>query len=713
MHSTKRTRQKMARRQGARLGRLLLMGLAPAVPATAQEAPAAGVTELPELVVRSRRFEEARGRIAPALGATTYEIDRATIEALPSGANAGLNQVLLQAPGVVQEAQGDLHVRGDHRNLQYRINGVTVPEAISGFGQLFDARGLSAVSLITGALPAQFGYRTAGIVDLRLRSGAQDPGGSIGLYGGSFGTFQPSLSYGGAIGGLEYYFTGSYLRSDRAFENPTPDRVALHNETRQARGLINLGYALDDTTRLAFIAGTNQSRYEIPNTRGIAAEYEVPGLGPFDSANLRARQWQRTSFAVAAVQHTREAFDAQISAFVRQTSISYQPDAVGDLLGSGVASRTIRRNLSVGTQADASYRLGEAHVLRGGFFVSSDVTRAALDSTVLPLDADGAVGGAPFVIAERGRIRTSLYGVYLQDEWRITDALTLNYGARFDVSQGPADGQQLSPRVNLVWRPTGSTTVALGYARYFTPPPAELLTAPALARYVGTTLEPEVSRASPVVPERSHYFNAGIRQRIGEELTLGLEAYYRTVRDMQDLGQFGRAYVFSPYNYEEGRVYGAELSATWRRDPLLLYANLTYGRSEGRGIRSNQYFFGAEELAYINRKFVRTDHEQTFTGSAGASWRAWEGGTLSATLVYGSGMRRGFANSESVTPYLTANLGVSQTLTLPDGGAWTARLDVINAFDRVYQLRDGTGIGVGAPQYGARRGFFVGLSRAL
>ena len=46
-------------------------------------------------------------------------------------------------------------------------------------------------------------------------------------------------------------------------------------------------------------------------------------------------------------------------------------------------------------------------------------------------------------------------------------------------------------------------------------------------------------------------------------------------------------------------------------------------------------------------------------------------------------------------------------------GSWSARLDVVNLFDKVYEIRDGTGVGVGAPQYGARRGIFVGVTRDI
>lgn len=686
--------------------------LAIATPAAAQQG---AVLEMPEIVVQSRRFEEGRNRIAPSLGASTTEITREVIERLPQGGNAPLNQVLLQAPGVVQAPQGDLHVRGDHRNLQYRINGVLLPEAISGFAQLFDARGLRSVSLITGALPAQFGYRTAGIVDLQLRSGAQDPGGSLALYGGAFDTIQPSFNYGSAVGPAEFYATGSFLRNSRAFENPTGARQAIHNDSQQIRGLFNLGYALNDRTRLSVIAGTSQVRLQVPNIPGPVSGFPFNGIESVEGAGLRARQTQRSTFGVVALQHALERVDFQLSAFVRQAEVGYRPDPLGDILGLGVASRSTQFNWSYGVQGDAAWRLAEAHTLRAGFFASTGATTARIGNQVLSLaDVDaGNTLARPIGIGERSRITGGLAGLYLQDEWKLLPRLTLNIGARFDVSSYGRDESQLSPRANLVWEATDSTTVALGYARYFTPPPAELLTSPNLARYAGTTLQPEVARADPVRAERAHYLNLGVRQRIGESLTLGAEAFFRDTRNMQDLGQFGAAYLFSPYNYRRGQIYGTELSASWRRGPLLAYGNLSISRSLGTGILSNQYFFGAAELAAINSRWVRTDHDQRVTGSAGASWQAWEGGNIGATLVAGTGLRRGFVNQGAVAPYATVNLSASHRFELGRTGHWTVRADLLNALDARYVLRDGSGIGVGAPQYGMRRAVFVGLAKEI
>ena len=104
-------------------------------------------------------------------------------------------------------------------------------------------------------------------------------------------------------------------------------------------------------------------------------------------------------------------------------------------------------------------------------------------------------------------------GSYLQDEWRLGSALTLNYGARFDVFNSSFDREdQLSPRVNLIYQPTTATTVHAGYARYFTPPPVEDVSAGAVAAFNGTSNASATDEDDPVRAERSNYFDAGVSQ---------------------------------------------------------------------------------------------------------------------------------------------------------------------------------------------------------
>ncbi len=136
--------------------------------------------------------------------------------------------MLLQTPGVVQDSFGDIHVRGEHRNLQYRLNGVALPEGLTGFGQVFDARSLRSVSVLTGALPAQFGFRTNAVISLETRSGVLDPGGSVGIYGGSRGTIQPFATAAGTAGGWDLFGTGNFLRNDQGVDAQLGPEVVGH-----------------------------------------------------------------------------------------------------------------------------------------------------------------------------------------------------------------------------------------------------------------------------------------------------------------------------------------------------------------------------------------------------------------------------------------------------------------------------------------------------
>lgn len=663
---------------------------------------------MPETVVRAQRLDAARNGISPSLGASTTTLDRATIEALPQGPNASINSLLFQTPGAAVDSFGEIHLRGEHRGLQYRLNGITLPEGVAGFGSFLDARAVERLSLLTGALPAQFGYRTGGVVDLTLRSAAGGESGRASLYGGSRGLINPSIDYARTVGPWDFFVTGSYLRSNQGIENPSRTRSPLHNDTEQYRGLAYISRAIDDRTRLSFITGSSWNRFQIPNSAGQAPEFAAFGTGDFDSRLLRSRQSEQNYFNVLALQSSLGALDVQVAAFHRTSITRYTPDPVGELVFNGVASQVQRRSDALGLQGDGVYRLNERHTLRFGASVIADRTRAINRSIVLPTDVDGEALDAPFRIEDRTARTGFTYGLYAQDEWRLADRLTLNLGLRFDYLDAYVRTGQVSPRANLVWVPFDGTRVSLGYARYFTPPAQDLITPGRLSLFADTTAAPLNTRSDPVRPERSHYFNLAIQQRITPQLTVGVSGYYKNARDLLDLGQFGRALVFTPFNYSRAQVYGMEFTAAYRSARFDAYANLALSRAAGQGIRSGQFNFEQEELDYIARKYVRLDHDQLITASAGVIWRPWEGARASGTMLAGSGLRRGFANSERMAPYSTFNLGLAQ-----DWGRWTARLDVINLLDRVVQLRDGSGIGVGAPQFLARRGVYAGLSRGF
>ncbi|WP_226896346.1 TonB-dependent receptor [Polymorphobacter sp. PAMC 29334] len=714
--------------------------LAPSILYAADAADAASGAPADEIIVTAKRLDEARDAILPSLGASKYTFDRQAILVLPQGQDQSLVNLLLQAPGVVQDSYGQIHVRNEHANVQYRVNGVIVPESITGFGQTIDVRLADSISLLTGTLPAQYGYRTSGVVNITTQTGAFANGGDVGFYGGSRGTIEPSASIKGSSGGLNYFASGSYLRNDLGIENPTSSRDAIHDRTDQFRGFAYVSDILSETSRISAFGGAFSGRFQIPNNPGQTAGFTVNGVSDFNSALLDQNQHENTYYGVLAYQYSADALSVQVAPFVRYSRTTFTPDPQnGDIIFNGFSDRSRLSSLAYGVQTDASYKLSDHHTLRGGFFFQNERTRSSVTSLVLPTGAPNAIGGfdpctsdnfdqcvptsdAPFAQNVAGTKTGQLYGVYLQDEWSITPELTLNFGARFDAVHAYTTENQLSPRINLVYQPSKATTFHAGYARDFTPPPQELIGTSTVAVFNSTTKQSVVPFADPVKAEREHYFDAGVLHTILPGLSVGLDGYYKIKRNLLDEGQFGEAVVLSPFNYAQGYAWGVEVTTNYHAGPLTIYGNATRGQEQGRNIVSSQFFFAPDELAYIANHRIFTDHNQFWSASAGASYVFDDGiGKLTPTIdaIYGNGLRAGdpngiIPNGGKQPTYTVVNLGIEQSL---DGPGFlkglSVRFDVINVGDKSYAIRDGSGVGVGAPQYGQRRAFFGGIRKSF
>jgi outer membrane receptor protein involved in Fe transport len=670
-----------------------------------------GTSELNPVTVVGQ-LNQTRDEIVPYLGATKYSIGQQQIQTQSQGDNAPFNQVILRAPGVAQDSFGQLHVRDEHANLQFRIDDVLIPEGISGFGQEIDTRLVNNVSLITGSLPAQFGFRTTGIIDIHTKEGAELNGGALSFYGGSHETINPSFQFGGAQGKFNYFVVGSYNQNTLGIENPTNSHHAIHDDTRQYKGFADLSYVIDDSSRISLLLSATYSDFQIPNNPGLTPVFALADASPqnFDSSNLNENQHEQNDYAIVAYQKSFENVSFQLAAFTRYSETLFTPDDEGDLIFNGVASRVDRSIFSNGLQFDASWAVNDSNVLRGGFLFTSESATADTTTAVFPTNAMGnQASNIPFSITDNTSKSGFIYGFYLQDEWKVFEPLTINFGARFDVVDEYTHSSQLSPRVNVVFQPTKSTTLHAGYARYFTPPPLELVQAGDLTKFIGTTNQPAVLESSPVKAERAHYFDAGITEGFTRSFSMGVDAYYKEARDLIDEGQFGAALIFSPFNYARGNQYGVEVTANYAAGGFSAYANFGFERGTGEKIVSGQFLFSPDELAFIANHFVFLDHDQRYTASAGVSY-TYKGTTAYADMLYGDGLRSGFANTDQIPAYYIFNVGFTHNVRLPKFGKVQLRFDIVNLFDKGYELRSGSGIGVFAPQFGPRRGFFGGIS---
>jgi outer membrane receptor protein involved in Fe transport len=695
----------------------------PSVADTTEEA-------LPSIVVTAKRLNDARNSIQTQTGASTYTIDAAAIAATPGGDNTLLNQVIMQAPDVAQDSFGQFHIRGEHNGLQYRLNGIILPEGLSVFGQSLDPRLIASMSLITGALPAEYGLRTAGIIDLKTKSGLVDSGGSVSLYGGSHDTFAPSVNYASSTGNLSYFVSVDALRNDVGIESPDGSASPIHDQTTQLHGFGYLEDILNDENRLTVIVGSSDGKFQIPNRDGLEPPLglTVDGQSTYASAALNENQREITQFGALGWQHSAGALDVQTSFIGRYSSLNFEPDALGDLLFTGISQDASKQNTAYALQSDAAYKLIDNHTLRGGLYLQTDRSVSSTISQVLKTGADGVpLSDTPITIDDNGARSEWIESAYLQDEWKLQPTLVLNYGVRFDTFTAYTSATQLSPRLNAVWQALPDTTVHAGYSRYLSPPPFELVGGETIAKFSNTTSPPLSPLAASPLPERANYYDLGVAQKLTRFLSLGLDTYYKQSRNLIDEGQFGAPIILTPFNYRYGKQYGAELTANYTYEHITAYLNLSGQSAKGKDIDTAQFNFAPADLEYIANNYIHLDHEQQKTASGGVSYR-WGATRLSADFLFGSGLRAdlelppgvttayggtGIPNGMHLPYYTQVNTGLTHEFQMSGSGTLTGRFDVINIFDEVYEIRNGTGVGVGAPQYGPRRGFFVGLAKSF
>ena len=700
--------------------------LCPTIAAFAQVAdqPGAG---LPTIVVTAQHLNEERSRIDTQTGASTYTFNSNDIQSAPGGDNVQLNQVMLQVPDAAQDSFGQLHIRGDHNGLQFRLNGVILPDGISVFGQTLPPRMISSMTLITGSLPAEYGLRSAGIIDLTTKGGALQPGGDVSVYGGSHAAIEPSFDYGGATGSNTYFVTGDMIRNGLGIESPDGRSTALHDHTKQYHGFGYLEHIFDESNRLSVVAGSSDDRFEIPNRSGVHAADIGPGLtvnGQTDylSDLLNENQREITQFAAVSLQHSQGPVSLQTSLITRYSSLNFSPDPnLGDLLFNGISQQAYKRDVAYGLQSDGAYKLTDSHTLRAGVYAQTDRLTSNTTSQVLSTDpACPPPCDAPIAVIDNSSNTQWIESAYLQDEWHVDSVLVVNYGVRFDHFTAFSSGSQLSPRVNFVWQAAQNTTVHAGYSRFFSPPPFELVGSTTVQKFLNTSAAPAITQDDPVKAERSNYYDVGVQQTISKALTVGVDSYFKQAIHLIDEGQFGAPIILAPFNYRNGQVYGVEFTGSYTAGHFQAYGNVAVQRAIGKDFESSQFNFSPKTLAYVTNHYIHLDHEQQMTISGGAAYQ-WQGTRVSGDLLVGSGLRASLPlpdgtaipNGAHLPYYRQVNVGASHAFDAEGIKGFSVRLDVINAFDQKYQIRNGTGVGVGAPQYGPRRGYFVGVSQAF
>ncbi len=658
----------------------------------------------------------------------TYSLSRKEIEAIPRGNNNDLNDVLATIPSATQGALRQIHIRQEHALIQLRIDGVPIPDTVStAFSDVISPRTWERADIILGGMEAQYGNRTAALLDITSKSGTKPGFGSLQYFGGSNATMNPSFEYGGTIGEkFRFYVLNSYLSTNRGLDPPTGGRSWFHNDSTRNQTFIRGDYQHDNRNNFTWLFLNSVAKYQIPTLPGqtpnatvlplIQAQYA--GFNPVASQNVNQFQRENNQYGHMVWRHDVSANQYfSLAGYARQSratfitdplnSLAYTPDVAEPF---STASQD-RMGLALGVRLDYTNELTSQHLLKYGFQI--DRTQAINKTRIFAFERDNTDNPTGPVINIDGDRR--LIGwreeLWVQDQWTPNDQWTVNAGLRYDQIQALTNDWQISPRIGVTYKMNQENAFHIFYGRLFTPPNLESV-AYLVPRTAGTTAAPENTQANTVRPERSHYGEIGWYHAFGRLATLELTAWYKYNENMSDAGQFGTTPLLNYFAFQKGWQRGVDAALKVNlAENLTGRGNVAYGQCKGYGLQSGQFLLEQSEINDINRKGgVFCDHMQTVTSSANLTYRFLERNTISGQMLYGSGLRTavtgGQTNSTHEPSYTVYNMSLTHEIPLPYKQKFLLGFDMINMLNQGYFYNQGAGsIGLGVAHAGMPRTF--------
>lgn len=678
---------------------------------------------------------EVRSPLAPIqykASSETYSISRKEIEELPRGNNVELHDVLVTIPGAAYGSLKQVHIRQEHANLQLRIDGVPIPDTVSStFSDVISPRAWERADIILGGMEAQYGNRTAAVLDITTKSGTKPGFGSVQMLGGSNRTLNPSLEYGGTIGEkFRFYVLNSHTATNRGIEPPTFGHSIFHGQSERNQTFIRGDYQLDNSNNFSWVFLNSVAKYQIPTSPNgeldpsgtvlPLLQASRPGFAPVASQAIDENQKENNQYGHMVWRHDVNSSNFfSLSGYVRQTRATFRTDPfnllayTADPAESFSAASQDRNAYSGGVRMDHTYIPNKEHVIKAGFQV--DRTQAVNKTRLFTFADDGAGNPTGNVLGLNADNRLIGYRqeFWIQDQWSPNDRWTFNLGVRADVVQYQRDEAQISPRVGITYKADPSNIFHVFYGRQFTPPNLEAISFAKL-NTTGTKAAPEDTTNNLTRAERAHYFEVGSYHALTSWATLQLTGYYKLANYLADAGQFGNTPLLNYFAFERGWTRGIDGALKLQvTDNLTARGNVAWGQCKGYGLQSGHTLLEAAEIADINSKGgVHCDHQQTLTSSAIVAYRFLERTTITGQTLFASGLRTaeegGKTNSTHSPSYTVYNMSLTHVIPLPwDNQKLLLGFDVLNLLDQKYFINQGEGsIGLGVSHAGMPRSFF-------
>ena len=623
--------------------------------------------------------------------------------------NSTTSQLLQQSiVGAARAPTGEVHIRGQHAEYTYYVDGVPVPSGISGsLNELFDPQVVNQIDFQTGGWDAEYGNKNAAVVNITTRIPTGGFHFDVAGFGGSFRTGFPaktestngqSLTLSTNFGKWGFFASGSRQGTDMRREPVVFDTLHntvenFHNDGTDLFGFAKLQYTASDRDVVNIEVNRSRTRFAVPfdSVEGIIDDHQQDVNG---FVNLGWRHQLGTENLELG--KSSELF---IGTFFRDGSLAYTPgltDSATFAFPGDSNSYIIAEDRSFRTTgAKVDYTVRAHHGLEFKTGVLAQFTSGHEDFS--SQTNTGSPGPA-----SNSNLNGSDVGVYAQTAIAPSDRWELRAGARFDNHNAPfaANQNQVSPRAKLSFFPSPANTFWVYYARLFLPTNVEDL------RAITSTSQGGVV-AAPTLPERDNFFELGFVHRFPFGVVSKISAYRkRSTPGIDDATVSGTAIVTS-VNIAQVSINGLEGVLEIRPPgPFSGYVNVAINHAYGSHPITGGFFPADSAPGYFD-----LDHDQRLSGVASAVYSS-RGFYLSATGVYGSGLTNGadpdstygrglfdFNKTIHVDPNFIVNASVGYSF--PVGSAIVRpQLYFDNVFNKKYLLKGAffSGASVGRPR---------------
>jgi hypothetical protein len=623
------------------------------------------------------------------------------------------SQILQQSiAGAARAPTGEVHIRGQHAEYTYYVDGVPVPAGISGsLNELFDPSVVDEIDFKTGGWDAEFGNKNAAVVDITTRIPAGGFHAQASGYAGSFNTNGQSVSASTNSGHVGVYFSAARQSTDMRrepvlFDVANRRPVNFHNHGDDLFGFGKLQYTPGANDVVNLEANLSQTRFEVPfdSTGGIQQDDRQRDMNGFVNVGWR-HQFAGPDYQGSEGGTNRESSVPElfVGTFFRTGSLRYTPGITDNpqfvFFPDTVNTYNLRENRNFTTYGvKADYAIHPAREMEIKFGTLSQLTRGHEDFVT----TTSAGNSGP---ASNSDLKGWDAGGYGQISYSPLETFEIRTGARYDAHNAPFAGttSQVSPRVRLNFFPSPGSTIYLYYGRLFLPTNVEDLRAITSVAQTGVA-------TSPTLPERDNFFEAGIVHRFAFGLVSKVSAYHKQSTPGIDDNTVPGSAIVTSVNIDKVYITGIETVQEIKPSgPISGYINLALNHAYGRGPITGGFFPADAPSGYFD-----LDHDQRLSGLVSGTYAA-HNFYSSITGTYGSGLTNGVDPADCDCSYGTGLLDfnkgikVSPSFILSGSAGYSLTVGravarpefyVENIFDRRYLLKGAffSGASVGRPR---------------